>query len=359
MIRIKDIAKEAKVSEGTVDRVLHNRGGVSKKTEAKVKKILKDRNFSINPVASALAMKNKYNIAVLMPEYTKTDTFWKMPYLGVLKASEEVGNMGINTDIYNFSQGNSLSYIHAFNNLLQTKPNAVLIVPNFLKETKLIVNQLEKNNIPYMFVNIELTGFNNKAFIGQDSYTSGYIAGKLMHLSLPEHSKFLMIQTHNNIKDNNAISKRIKGFNDYFIKNNIEEESITLKIDDLSNTKNLTDIINLYLKEHDEIKGIFVPSSRISVIVDALKASLLKELKLIGFDNTPQNIEYLKNNSVAFLISQKPFDQGYEAVRLMTDYLVKKKIPNNKIYLPIDILMKENVSFNERNDFVLKNDDKY
>ena len=30
---IKDLALKAKVSPGTVDRVIHNRGGVSKKTE--------------------------------------------------------------------------------------------------------------------------------------------------------------------------------------------------------------------------------------------------------------------------------------------------------------------------------------
>ena len=81
MVRIKDIAKEAKVSEGTVDRVLHNRGGVSKTTEARIKKIISDKKFSINPVASALAMKNKYTITVLMPEFSEEDAFWKSPYL--------------------------------------------------------------------------------------------------------------------------------------------------------------------------------------------------------------------------------------------------------------------------------------
>ena len=79
MITIKDIAKEANVSEGTVDRVLHNRGGVSKKTEAKIKVILEYHNFSVNPVASALAMKNKYCIAALIPEYNESDLFWKSP----------------------------------------------------------------------------------------------------------------------------------------------------------------------------------------------------------------------------------------------------------------------------------------
>ncbi|MDA0937087.1 MAG: LacI family DNA-binding transcriptional regulator, partial [Bacteroidetes bacterium] len=42
---IKDIAKEANVSAGTVDRVLHDRGGVSPKTEAKIRKILTQKKF--------------------------------------------------------------------------------------------------------------------------------------------------------------------------------------------------------------------------------------------------------------------------------------------------------------------------
>jgi LacI family transcriptional regulator len=77
---------------------------------------------------------------------------------------------------------------------------------------------------------------------------------------------------------------------------------------------------------------------------------------MIGFDNTPQNIECLKKDAVSFLISQKPFDQGYESVRLMTDYLLKKKIPDNKIYLPIDILTKENVMYNDINQFMFENE---
>ena len=39
---IKDIARMAGVSAGTVDRVLHNRGDVSSKSKAKVQKVLAD-----------------------------------------------------------------------------------------------------------------------------------------------------------------------------------------------------------------------------------------------------------------------------------------------------------------------------
>lgn len=357
MVRIKDIAEEANVSEGTVDRVIHNRGGVSSKTEMKIKKILKDRNFSLNPIASALAMQSKYNIAVLIPEYSETDIFWKYPYLGILKATEEIKSIGIRVSCFKFDQYDPFSYKGVFKTLLKTKPTAVIFVPLFFKETNQIVGQLEKLDIKYMFLNVDTdTVNNNSIFIGQDSYTAGYIAGKLMHLSLPNQTFFLIIQSRHNVSDNNAIYKRIEGFSDYFKRNYINKKILILKIENLNNTEDVSQKINSYLNLHKSIKGIFIPSSRISTIVDCLTDNNLKSLQMIGFDNTPQNIECLKKDYISFLISQKPFDQGYESVRIMKDYLLKNKIPDNKIYLPIDILTKENVMYNERNQFIFENE---
>ena len=62
MITIKEIAEIANVSVGTVDRVIHNRDGVSKKTRDRVQKILTTQNFKINNIARSLAMKKKYNM---------------------------------------------------------------------------------------------------------------------------------------------------------------------------------------------------------------------------------------------------------------------------------------------------------
>ncbi|WP_147677388.1 substrate-binding domain-containing protein [Algibacter pacificus] len=356
MITIKDIAKEAQVSEGTVDRVIHNRGGVSKKTEAKIRTILERHNFSVNPIASALAMKNKYVIATLMPTHNADDIFWKSPYLGVLKAANDVKTSGILVNHFSFNQCDPHSYFESFKTLLKSKPTAVIMVPNFSKETKQIVSLLESKNIPYLFLNIDIDGFNNMAFVGQDSYTAGYIAGKLIH-SKNQTGPFLIIQARHNITKNNAVSNRIKGFNDYFLKNNIASKTQTLKLDSLDNSLETKEKINSYLIDNPEIKGIFVPSSRIYIIVDCIEAKTLKNLELIGFDNTPQNIACLLNDSVAFLISQKPFDQGYESVRMLTDYLTQNKIPNPKTFLPIDILIKENVKYNERNAFVFEKED--
>ena len=59
-IRIKDIAKMADVSVGTVDRVIHGRSGVSEASRKRVEEILKQLDYQPNMYASALASNKKY-----------------------------------------------------------------------------------------------------------------------------------------------------------------------------------------------------------------------------------------------------------------------------------------------------------
>ena len=62
-IRIKDIAEMAGVSEGSVDRILHNRGNVSKKSEAKIRAVLDKINYKPNKYASVLASNKQWALA--------------------------------------------------------------------------------------------------------------------------------------------------------------------------------------------------------------------------------------------------------------------------------------------------------
>jgi LacI family transcriptional regulator len=178
-----------------------------------------------------------------------------------------------------------------------------------------------------------------------------------MHLSLKRKPSFLIVNTTLNITNYHAISKRVEGFNDYFLKNNIENQTFTLSIDNFNDLEETRLKINSYLDKNKSIKGIFVPSSRISAIVDAIDDQYLDKLEFLGFDNTEQNIQCLEDDKVAFLISQKPFEQGFEAINLMANYLVKNQIPARKIYSPIDILTKENARYNERNEREFQHND--
>ncbi|MGI9531666.1 LacI family DNA-binding transcriptional regulator [Lutimonas sp.] len=350
MVTIKSIAQEANVSEGTVDRVLHDRGGVSKKTEAKVKKILKKYSFKVNPVARALALKHRFKLSTLMPSYNDKNSFWKSPYSGILKASSEVNNYGVTVDNYFFDQTDAVSYLKEFEILMESEPSAVVLVPTFVKETQQIIDRLDKQQIPYLFLNIDLEGFDNISFIGQDSYMGGYVAGKLMHLNLGWQTSVLIVNTTSNITNYHAISRRIEGFNDYFSQNEIKFKTVTLSIDHFDQVDKTRDIINSFLQQNKSIKGLFVPSSRIAAIVDVIEPDLLEKMELVGFDNTEQNLRCLEDGTVSFVVSQKPFEQGYESIHLMSDYLVNGNVPAPVVYSPIEILTKENARFNDRKE---------
>ncbi len=86
-IRIKDIARLADVSVGTVDRVLHGRTGVSEASRKRVEEILKQLDYQPNMYASALASNKKYLFVCLLPQHKEGD-YWTDVELGMKRAVE-------------------------------------------------------------------------------------------------------------------------------------------------------------------------------------------------------------------------------------------------------------------------------
>jgi LacI family transcriptional regulator len=354
LITIKDIAREANVSPGTVDRVLHNRGGVSPKTEEKIKLILKQKKFKINLIASSLAMKRHQNLATLIPQYDDENLFWKSPFLGIQKGSHEVNAYGVENHFFTFDQFNPKSYLKAFKKLIKTQPDAVIMVPLFIKETTKIIKVLDEKKIPFLFLNVGLQGFNNICYIGQKSFEAGILAGKLLDICLDNFDELLIILTRKNLYDYEAILERVKGFIYYFNNNKPNTKIHQLQFGKPNEVEKSADKINVYLEKHPEIKGIMVPSSRISNVCRVIDADKLSHLKAVGFDTTPQNVNALAEGVVTFLISQKSFNQGYKSIITMSNYLVQKELPKNEISTPLEILTMENYKFShseERNYF--------
>lgn len=358
MITIKDIAKIANVSAGTVDRVIHHREGVSEKTRVRVQKILKDHNFKINMIARSLAMKKRYNLSVLMPEYDSDNLFWKSPLMGMFKAADEVLSFGVEVKSFTFNQLKKESYIKEFEKLIKENPSAVIFTPLFLNETKKFVKVLEEKNIPYIFLNIDIEGFNNISYIGQDAYKGGYLSAKLMHLSTGDHATYLIAQTKTKFQNNSVIERRITGFLTYFKDYKIPNKTIFLNFDDLDKLEKVSFDLSKVFEENLDINGVLVPSSRISTISSCIAPEKLKKLKLIGFDTTEQNVTCLEKNEITFLISQKSFNQGFKSVKMMVDYLIQNKIPPTKIYSPLEIITKENVEFSQRNKWLYNKENK-
>lgn len=68
MVTLNDIAKMANVSKSTVSRYLNN-GPVSKKTRAKLDKIIKETNYEPNILAQSLKAQKSHLIGVIIPRF--------------------------------------------------------------------------------------------------------------------------------------------------------------------------------------------------------------------------------------------------------------------------------------------------
>src|SRR6187549_558436 len=112
-IRIKDIAKMAKVSVGTVDRVIHKRGEVSAESYKKVMAILEKTGYKPNLIARTLGNHKTFRIVAILPD-SKQDEYWKMAFEGVQKAEKDWSQYGIAVKVLFFDLYNKSSFKKVF-----------------------------------------------------------------------------------------------------------------------------------------------------------------------------------------------------------------------------------------------------
>lgn len=101
----------------------------------------------------------------------------------------------------------------------------------------------------------------------------------------------------------------------------------------------------LFFKEHPQAVLGAVFNSRIYQVASYLHEKGQKLAGLVGYDLLHKNTEFLKTGEVTFLIGQRPGLQGYCGVKTLCDHVIFKRPVTAVKYMPIDILMKENIDF--------------
>jgi LacI family transcriptional regulator len=334
------------VSIGTVDRVIHNRGEVSKTTRDKILQIIEEMEYQPNILASTLASKKTFSFALLFPEPISPEAYWNKPMIGVRKAFQEIQQYGININIHLFKQSDPQTFKNEAELILKDNPEGVVLAPFFSRESGEFILELKIRNIPYIFIDSNIKDSDKISYIGQDSFQSGMLAAKLLDYSIPESSSILILHFAKQLDNMNHLVQREKGFYEYFqaTNRNGKRNLITLEIPD-PNDPVATDKIKTTLLSKPEIKGIFVTNSQVYYLGRILEQLDLAGIRVIGHDLINENIAFLKKGIVDFLICQRPEEQGYRAIISLFEYLILKKEVNNENYTSIDIITRENLDY--------------
>ena len=347
-IRIKDIAERAGVSVGTVDRVLHKRPNVSKPALEKVEKALKEMNYQPNVYASALAYNRSYNFFCLIPKHT-SEAYWDEIEEGVKRCVDARRDFHIDVQMLYYERFHTDSFIAKYNECLLSQPDGVIIVPAELEVTRKFTDQLHEKNIPFVMLDSYMPDLKPLSFFGQDSFQSGVFAAKML-MMLARNEKEIMLMKQ--IKDGHVASKqqanREVGFrhymNDHFPDVTIHE--VDLPMDE--ERKRYTAILENFFRAHPQIHHCITLASKAHIVGEFLLKTNRRNVQIMGYDLVGKNVECVKQGSISFLIAQHAYMQGYSCVETLFRAIVLKKKVKPVNYMPIELLMKENIEFYQR-----------
>jgi len=346
-VRIIDIAKKAGVSKGTVDRVIHKRGNVAPEVEQKVLKVMEELNYRPNIIASTLASNKTWQIATLLPDPSE-DLFWEEPQKGIEHAIKATQDYGLRVDIYNYPDGDAAAFLQTAKKILKGNYDALLIAPLYFKEAHNILDQCVKKNIPYGLINtfIKRTDEHSLFYLGQDSYHSGVLAAKLLDFGISDKESVMVLHLEKAVYSARHLVEKEQGFQNFYVEHPTRNiQVIKTVFENPANTAAFKKFMKLQLESYPNLKGIFVTTSKLHYLAKALEGLSAKRIKLVGFDLIDENMKWLNEEKIDFLINQNPFKQGYQGVINLFNYLIRKHEPTPIQYLPLDVVMKENAHY--------------
>ncbi len=344
-VTINDVAKAAGVSKGTVDRVIHNRGEVSRKSREKVLKVINDLGYKPNFYASFLASPKERLIQCIMPDFLPGE-FWSIAEKGINEAAALVSRYGIKVETVKYAQYSLESFRTVCAKVLENPPLGVLMAPIFGEESKKFASELAARNVPYVYFDSKIEDENYFAYFGMQMYQSGCLCADTLVDGRTLPKKVFMIRI---ARDKSGLSdptaERRAGFMDYMKTNCPDVEIVNVMINP-NDRNSIMETLDSTLGAEEGEKFIVMLNSRVHLVADYLEARQLTGCRVVGFDVLEKNVQALKNGTVSALIAQHTDHQTLDAVNAISDYLIfGKEMAKKDNYTQMDILTKDNCDY--------------
>ncbi|MBN1307041.1 MAG: LacI family DNA-binding transcriptional regulator [Chitinispirillaceae bacterium] len=341
MITIKEIAEQAGLSIGTVDRVLHGRGRVSKETEQKIKSIIKKTGYRTNIHARNLSMQTTHNFGVIMPFPRQDGGYWEILRKGIDQAEGELTSFNVHNSYFFFDKYSESSFLKAGREAIEKRMAGLLIAPVLLDACPSFVKSIPPD-VPYVYVDSTIPGTNPLAAIGQDSFQSGVCGAKLMRMLVGERGGTVAVLRM--LPNDFHINERVWGFSSFFS----DDPSFTVHVFDVdggADDREFAEGVKTIDSSIERCGGYFVTNAETHRVAKALNGTRNDVKRVIGYDCIEENLRLLREGSIDFIISQNTREQGYAGINTLFRHVVLKESYAAEMRMPIGIVMAENCSY--------------
>lgn len=344
-VTINDVAKAAGLSKGTVDRVLHNRGEVSRKSREKVMKVIDELGFKPNLHASLLASQKERLICCIVPECLPGE-FWSLALKGIEEAASTVARNGVRVECVTFDQYDVESFRSACDSALSSNASGAIVAPIFRDETLRFASALSDAGIPFIYLDSKLDETDYLAYFGMPMYESGYLCADILTGGRHVPHKIYVVRVSRDKKGlSDPTADRRAGFMDYMKMNypEVEIESVMINPMDL---KSVRERLDSTIGAEEGMRFVVMFNSRIHIVADYLADKGIRGSHVVGFDALEKNFEALREGTVQALIAQHTDRQAMNAVNAMADHLLLgQMVAKRDNYTQMDILTALNCNY--------------
>lgn len=358
-ITVKEIARLAGVSIGTVDRVLHDRGGVSSKTQARIREIISSLGYEPDVLARQLSLKKNFTFRVILPRSDQDSGYWALCLQGIRRAELDLARYRCDVRVDEFDRYDEAAYRLLLESVLEDPCDGLLLAPAMPEILCGALARLgsraggdgtrdEPGSTPYVFFDGILECASPLAVVAQDPFRGGYLAGRVMSLLSPGAGRLVALSAH---AEDRHIARRIDGFRSFFSDHYSERRIDAVDCPGLDGSSAKEGALERIFGDAADIAGILVANSSGHLVGDWLAARGLKtKLSLVSWDAVPDNVRALADGSIDCLVSQRPAEQAREALELLFHAVVLGEgalASRRPAEIPLELFFRENIPLGE------------
>ncbi|NBJ69036.1 MULTISPECIES: catabolite control protein A [Clostridia] len=319
-ITIYDVAREANVSMATVSRVVNGNPNVKPTTRKKVLATIERLGYRPNAVARGLASKKTTTVGAIIPDISS------IFFAELARGIEDIATMYKYNMILSNSDQNEDKEIQLINTMLEKQVDGIIFMGGNISEQHvqqfksssvpvvLAATYDENNEIPSVNIDYEQAAFEATQFlIEQNKAVPAFVSGlEETHINQLKYKGYARALNEAGLSVNESLI--VKG--DYSYSSGIEA-------------------VNQLLEENEKPEAIFVASDEMALgVIHGIQDKGYRvpdDIEVFGFDNT--RLATMVRPTLSTIV-QPMYDIGAVAMRLLTKYMNKEEVQDQKVVLP-------------------------
>jgi len=262
--------------------------------------------------------------------------FWTIARKGTEKADTELDDVAVEFKIP--SDGTAAEQKRLLDDLLSKGVEGIAVSPVDPDNQTQLINDTAKR-VLVVTQDSDAPKSDRAFYVGTDNVAAGRQAGGLIKEALPQGGKIMVFV--GKLDARNA-QERLQGIREALQGSNVT--IVDVRTDDTDRVRAKSNVSDTLVRYPDVVALVGLWSYNGPAILNAVKdANKTGQVKIIAFDEEDETLAGVKQGTIYATVVQQPYEFGYQAIKLMHQFLKgdKSGVPANKLVLVPTLVIKQ------------------